>query len=112
VTEEHGKVLPAALERFILLVELSGGSGSGGVMEQQRLPNITYRILLQFKALWVPQKIPILPKSLSNNQVVTTHQLPKTPIFRGSLMNVDVTCYLAIYGIDCMCYKTSLDLSG
>ena len=34
VTEEHGKVLPAALERFILLVELSGGSGSGGVTEQ------------------------------------------------------------------------------
>ena len=32
-----------------------------------------------------------------------------------SIMNMDVTCYLAnlaIYGIDCTYYKTSLDLSG
>ena len=32
-----------------------------------------------------------------------------------SIMNMDVTCYLAnlaIYGIDCAYYKTSLDLSG
>jgi hypothetical protein len=27
VKEEHGKALPADLERFILLAELSGGSG-------------------------------------------------------------------------------------
>ncbi|MGX9727066.1 MAG: hypothetical protein ACTFAK_07010 [Candidatus Electronema sp. VV] len=27
VTKEHGKPLPADLERFILLAELSGGSG-------------------------------------------------------------------------------------
>ncbi|MGR0481693.1 MAG: hypothetical protein ACTFAL_09890 [Candidatus Electronema sp. V4] len=47
--EERGKALPADLERFILLAEVSGGYGSGGVMEQQRLPNITYRILLQLK---------------------------------------------------------------
>jgi cell filamentation protein len=31
------------------------------------------------------EKIPILPKALSNNQAVTKQQLQKMPIFRGSL---------------------------
>ncbi len=45
MTEERGKALSADLERFILLVEFSGGSGSGGEVVNALLISPAYLLI-------------------------------------------------------------------